>query len=235
MTAQRIAWLPVAAVFLIAAAARCEEPTIVGPAEAVPGDLVILRLHVPESAKVDWQAFGPTAELTNWAALEDGRVVVFASRQTGIYNFVCAVWDGERIRLLLHRLHNGDEDPEPDPPNPPDPNPPTGWAAWAKATAETLITASSSRASEAKAIAKAMRSIVSSCRAGDYSDSREARESLRAAVRASLGSAAAIERWMLFSKAVDEKLDAQAGGGELSLAEYAAIWEQIADGLEEVR
>ncbi|GAB4133054.1 MAG: hypothetical protein Kow0040_14820 [Thermogutta sp.] len=230
----RNAWLPAAAVFLLAAAARCQEPAIAGPDEVQPGDLVILRLNAPESAKVDWQAFGPSETLTNWAALEDGRVVVFASRNPGVYNFVCAVWDGERIKLLLHRLTNGDGEPEPDPPQPgPGPNP-TDWAGWTKSTAESLVT-SRLRAEEAKRLSQAMRSVVSSCRAGVYSDSREARAALRAANRAALGSVAAIEAWRPFSDAVDARLDRQAGKGELSLEEYAAIWERIAAGLEEVR
>lgn len=231
MTSLRNAWLPIAIAVVVASAAFAGEPQIIGPTEVEPGDLVILRLDVPESAKVDWQAFGQAEKLSNWAALEDGRVVVFASRTAGVYNFVCAVWDGEQIDLLLHRVENGDGGPQPDPPGP-SPTP-SGWEAWTTRTAESLVD-SSNRAAEAQAIAQAMRSVVSSVRGGEFSDAREARESLRAATRARLGSVPAIERWQAFSDAVDERLDAEAGSGELSLQEYATIWEAIAKGLEAV-
>jgi hypothetical protein len=87
------------------------------------------------------------------------------------------------------------------------------------------------RGHEGKAIAAALRAIADAIAKGTITDPRQAREAVRRSVREALKSLEAVNRWMVFSDAVDARLD------ELkqtpSLAEYAAIWMAIANGLEQ--
>jgi len=228
-------------------------PQIVGPERAEPGDLVVLRLQDAGQSKTAWQAFGPTAAVTGWVALEQGRVVVFASRQAGVYHFACALWDGQQVHMLVHRLENGGSGPAPVPPgpsppnpnppgpsppgpNPPEPTPPgpeTAWRDWARQKATELVQ-SPQRAAEAKAAAKALRAVAADLRAGKFSSLRAAREALRTATRAALADA--VGRWSAFSDAVDWQMDRLAEKGQLATAEqYAGVWTAIAEGLEEVQ
>jgi hypothetical protein len=66
---------------------------------------------------------------------------------------------------------------------------------------------------------------------GKITDSRKAREAVRRSVRESLKTLESVNRWMVFSDAVDAKLDKLQQSP--SLADYAAIWLAIANGLEQ--
>ncbi len=205
---------------------------LVGPEKIEPGDLAILRLDIPENAQVAWQAFGPEKTVTNWVALERGRVVVFASRTSGVYHFACAIWYGQLIQMLVHRLGNGERQPEPKPPDPPrPPQPHQAWAEWAREKAIALV--GPPRQKEALLLAASFEKIAAGIKAGQFSTPRQAREALRTTSRAALGEAAL--RWGRFSDAVDAQMDGLSAKGQLTtLDQYAEIWMAIAAGLETV-
>ncbi len=205
--------------------------------------MVVFTLDGPPDAKRVWKVICPddcpiTPEDVS-LAVENNAKLLFASPVPGRYRILAAVAYGDSLYLLDAVLTVSGVSPPHPPcppgPQPPEPNPgpgpaPSDWTAWAKRAADELVP-QSFRGHEGKAIAAALRAIADAIAKGTITDPRQAREAVRRSVREALKSLEAVNRWMVFSDAVDARLD------ELkqtpSLAEYAAIWMAIANGLEQ--
>lgn len=232
----------------IAALGLAQEPAIVGPTEVDAGRLAVFSIEGPQDAKLVWKVICPDqCELTEndvSIPVENNAKLVFASPVPGRYRVLAAVAYAENLYLLDTVLTVSGAVPPvpPNPPNPPNPGPnppgpnpgpgpaPEGWTAWAKRAADELIP-QPFRAIEGKTIAAALRAVADEIATGKITDARKAREAVRRTIRESLKTLEAVNRWMVFSDAVDARLDEQTQ--PLTLADYAAIWLAIANGLEQ--
>jgi len=218
-----------------------QDPAISGPAQVDAGRLAVFTLEGPQDAKLVWKVICPddcplSPEEVS-LAVENNAKLVFASPVPGRYRILAAVAYGDDLYLLDAVLAVSGV-PQPLPPHPgpqpPGPNPgpgpaPADWAAWAKQAADELVP-QPFRREEGKAVAAALRTVADEIAKGTISDPRKAREAVRRSIRAALKSLDALNRWMAFSDAIDAKLDALPQVP--SLAEYAAIWIAIANGVE---
>lgn len=122
------------------AAAAVGQPVavIVGPTEAVPGDLVILRTTGTVGSGHTWLILPESAESKFLPILDSSgnQAAVFASSQPGVYVFILGVAEGDRVSLTKHVLTQGSAPP---PPVPPDPDPPGPDPPIDKATAAVIV------------------------------------------------------------------------------------------------
>ena len=214
------------------------EPKIVGPEKIAAGRLAVFSIDCPDGAKAAWRVFPPEQSgLTQTdcaASFEQQRKLAFASPIPGTYRIVAAVSYGDELYLLDVALLVEAASPPSPPPGPPGPGPtppsPSGWADWAKRVAAETVS-EPFRRTEGPTVAKALRSVIDAIAAGQITEPRKARETVRQAVRESLGTMEAINRWESFSNAVDEKMDAEQETLK-SLSDYARVWSEIASGLE---
>lgn len=218
--------------------AQTVEPKIVGPEKIAAGRLAVFSIDCPDGAKAAWRVFPPEQSgLTQTdcaASFEQQRKLAFASPIPGTYRIVAAVSYGDELYLLDVALLVEAASPPSPPPGPPGPGPtppsPSGWADWAKRVAAETVS-EPFRRTEGPTVAKALRSVIDAIAAGRITEPRKARETVRQAVRESLGTMEAINRWESFSNAVDEKMDAEQETLK-SLSDYARVWSEIASGLE---
>jgi len=213
--------------------AQTVEPKIVGPEKIAAGRLAVFSIDCPDGAKAAWRVFPPEQSgLTQTdcaASFEQQRKLAFASPISGTYRIVAAVSYGDELYLLDVALLVEAASPPPGPPGPTPPSP-SGWADWAKRVAAETVS-EPFRRTEGPTVAKALRSVIDAIAAGRITEPRKARETVRQAVRESLGTMEAINRWESFSNAVAEKMDAEQETLK-SLSDYARVWSEIASGLE---
>ena len=222
----------------VAVLGLAQDPAIVGPTEVEAGRLAVFSIDCPDGAKAAWRVFPPEQSgLTQTdcaASFEQQRKLAFASPIPGTYRIVAAVSYGDELYLLDVALLVEAASPPSPPPGPPGPGPtppsPSGWADWAKRVAAETVS-EPFRRTEGPTVAKALRSVIDAIAAGRITEPRKARETVRQAVRESLGTMEAINRWESFSNAVDEKMDAEQETLK-SLSDYARVWSEIASGLK---
>ncbi|WP_347245376.1 hypothetical protein [Thermogutta sp.] len=232
----------------VAVLGLAQDPAIVGPTEVEVGRLAVFTVEGPQDVKLVWKVICPDqcplTEKDVSIPVENNTKLVFASPVPGRYRVLAAVSYADNLYLLDAVLTVSGAVPPvppipptpPNPgPNPPGPNPgpgpaPQGWTAWAKQAADELVP-QPFRREEGKAIAAALRAVADEIATGKITDSRKAREAVRRSVRESLKTLESVNRWMVFSDAVDAKLDKLQQSP--SLADYAAIWLAIANGLEQ--
>ncbi|NMC81671.1 MAG: hypothetical protein GYA63_02310 [Armatimonadetes bacterium] len=214
------------------AAAVLGQAGIQGPAEVDPGRLAVYSVEAAPEASSAWRVFCPEASGLHQedvaAIFEQNRNLAFASPVPGRYVFVVAVADSGALTLhdLIVVVR---ESPGPEPGPGPEPIP-SNWRDFADKTAGRLIP-QPFRSEEGKLIAAALRKVAADIGSGALNDARAAREAVRIAVRDALATVEAIQRWKPFSDAIDAELD-KPPGTDRTLADYAAIWSAIAEGLD---
>lgn len=221
--------------------------TIVGPSEVQAGDLVVLRSTGSVGQGRKWAIVPVSAAARMFSFTErdaSGNIVdsvaIFASRTPGTYTFILVVASGGEVDLALHQVKNGEGgEPDPDPPGPepPEPDPTSDWARWAKATAEKHVPASV-RKSQAQFLATVLRLVLSKVTSGEIRHERELREKIQY-YREQAKRESGVVLDSSWEPHFDEPLVAAfqelKDDGKLStLAQYAAIYTELAKGLEAV-
>ena len=214
-------------------------PQIQGPEKLDAGHLAVYTIECEDSAQVRWLVIPPDSsglsEQDVSATFENNRKLAFATPQPGNYRLVAAVAYNQSLDLLslVVRVEGSGPSPgpSPTPPNPsPVPPPPGSWSEWAIRTAKATVP-ESFRSAEGKRVADALRTVIEAINAGRISDARKARENVRAAVRESLQTLEAVNRWKTFSDALDQRMDEQQDKLK-TLQDYVSVWNEIAKALE---
>ena len=77
----------------------------------------------PVKTQLVWQVLPDDPPANRHRICDDGRTLVFASREVGCYHFVLAAGDGDTLQMVTHTLFNLGERQTPVPLPPPDPQP----------------------------------------------------------------------------------------------------------------
>jgi len=227
--------------------------TIDGPNEVRAGELVVLNaecgvgsLESGEKATPNfvWQVLPPDSATNCFRVCDDGRTLVFASRQIGCYHFVLAASDGETLQMVTHTLFNLGEqqqpiplpppDPEPDPE--PQPEPPrefqtlTDWAAQKT----TSLVASDFFVREKSSLVESLTEITTRIRHKEITSSERARVELRVVTRKKLDAVSrrSTTAWLAWETELARQLTQLERDGKLdSLEHVRQAFDAIAEGL----
>lgn len=165
---------------------------IVGPERSEPGDLVVMRVGDGSANSYVWRVYPAQYEGKTFQ-VENGRAIVFASRQPCVVAFILVATAGDQSDIAIQELFNGIDSgpnppgPSPTPPGPVPPTPtPTDFSGKIRTLANQLVP-QEGRAEAAKALAAAYTAQVSAIAAGTYKTPAEARAGVREAAHTALG------------------------------------------------
>jgi hypothetical protein len=222
------------------------------------GELVTLSISAPEktanlaSTSYDWKVFDGANE-KKFARDVEGKVFFGAGIQPKKFLAVVAIThvfivkQGDKVSevatktvLLSTTVTVGGNEPAPTPPAPPSPdNGPTfqdgkfglGKAAWSWVNDKV---AAEARPAGARALAGVFRDVASKIAAGTLKDTAEILKTTKAANEQALG--ANLKFWDGWFALLADKLFALSDAGQLGTAgDYAAAWQELAAGLDQVR
>lgn len=239
-----------AACWLTVASAQATPPSarIIGPATALPGDLVVLDASSSDAMGFAWVLADSNK---TFLPVDDGQRLVFATGSTGRYTFVLVAANADEsgkpaVALAKHVVTIGADpgpgpnpDPNPPGPEPPDPPLPPGrfdLARQARDWTASVTLAASERRHTAALVADGFEAIAAAIAAGTVRTAEDALAQLRAAHQAAL-SAPQYEAWRAgwnpSFRAAMTRLDDL---NQLpALADVADAFREISQGLRGVR
>ena len=224
-----------------------------GPNEVRAGELVVLSaecevgsLEPGEKTTPNfvWQVLPPDSATNCFRVCDDGRTLVFASRQIGCYHFVLAASDGETLQMVTHTLFNLGEqqkpiplpppDPEPEPQPPPEP--PREFQSltdWAAQKTTSLVT-SDFFVREKMAMIESLTEITTRIRHKEIPSAERARVEMRVVTRKKLDAVSrrSTAAWLAWETELARQLTQLERDGKLdSLEQVRQAFDAIADGL----
>lgn len=226
--------------------------SIDGPDSVPPGKLVKLDASATDADVFRWLLVGGASELYDVAG--DGRLVYFATATPGAYTFVLSAAKTAEGGPLLEQLEHvvtvekPEEEPEPPtkptpptvpapqppaPPTVPAPTPPVtipDLVLWSQTTAVALVPADAQRGAVATALALTLRTWAG--KANNFSQPQEFIRGSNMVLDVVLGQLNAKASWKPWRDALEKKL---ATLGLTTVAQHAAAWQEIAQGLELVK
>lgn len=191
-----------------------------------------------------WQVLPPESTAECYRVCDDGRTLVFASRQVGCYHFVLAATDGENLQMVTHTLFNVGEMPKPVPLPPPEPEPspsPTPEPQrefeqlhdWAARKTASLVD-SDYFVREKTALAESLAEVAARIRHDEITTAERARVELRVSTRRKLEgiSRRSTAAWQSWETELARQLSQLEQDGELdSLERVRSAFDAVADGL----
>ena len=228
-----------------------------GPHEIIAGELVVLTVGQSTNPDVPiandsqhigtqfrWQVLPPESTSDTFRVCDDGRTLVFASRQIGCYHFVLAASDGETLQMVTHTLLNIGETPKPVPLPPPDltpeplpqPEPQNEFASlydWAAQKTGSLVR-SDHFVREKTALAESLAEVSTQVRQGKIKTCERARVELRVLTRRKLESISrrSTTVWQAWETELARQLSQLEQAGKLETPEQLqTAFNAIADGL----
>jgi hypothetical protein len=217
------------------------QPAIDGPTEVRAGELVVLSVEFNENAtpkSLAWRVTPPELVDGKYRVCDDGRTLVFASREVGCYHFVLAASDGETLQMVTHTLLNIDDTPKPIPlPEPePSPKPPREFQAltdWAAQRTTSLIT-SEHFVREKAALVESLTEIMTRIHHGEIATPERARIEMRVLTRKKLDAVSrrSTATWLAWETELARQLTQLEREGKLETLEQVRLaFDAIADGL----
>ena len=199
---------------------------------------------MPDTSKLQfrWQVLPTEAATDAFYVCDDGRTLVFASRQVGCYHFVLAASDGENLQIVTHTLLNIGENPKPIPlptpePEPmPSPEPQHEFVSlydWASQKTESLVR-SDYFVREKAALAESLAEITMRIRHDEIKTSERARVELRVLTRRKLDAVSrrSTLAWQGWETELARRLSQLEQDGKLeTLEQLCDVFDAIADGL----
>jgi len=227
--------------------------TVDGPNEARAGELVVLSagyevmsLEPGEKATPNfiWQVLPPDSATNCFRVCDDGRTLVFASRQIGCFHFVLAASDGETLQMVTHTLFNLGEQLQPIPLPPPDPEPEPqpqpepsreyqALADWA-AQKTTLLVTSDFFVREKTALIESLTEITTRIRHKEIPSAERARIEMRVLTRKKLDAVSrrSTAAWLTWETELARQLSQLEREGKLdSLEQVRQAFDAVVDGL----
>ncbi len=199
---------------------------IEGPAEIKIGQLA--RLDVSKSAgkTFKWKILPAT---TDFEVYDDGRRAVFSSGSSGDFTFIVACANDNDVDVKTYVVKVGEGGVTPGPgPGPGPVNPATGMTG--KVVELTRLVNSPNKKAEASKLSAGFTSVVKQITDGQLTTADQIIEAQKIANRTAVGNSLAL--WVPFLEALQKEMKAQAESGLLVTPEqHAALWKQIADGL----
>ena len=221
------------------------QPIIDGPTEVRAGELVVLSVEFHENAipiSLAWQVTPPELVEGKYRVCDDGRTLVFASREVGCYHFVLAASDGETLQMVTHTLFNLGDAPKPIPLPPPDPEPQpqpepprvfqtlTDWSAQKT----TSLVTSDYFVREKAALVESLTEITTRIRHGEITTAERARVEMRVLTRKKLDAVSrrSTAAWLAWETELARQLSQLEREGKLNtLEQVRQAFDAVADGL----
>ena len=222
-----------------------------GPSEVCAGELVVFRAEfevgslesgenkIPNFA---WQVTPPELVEGKYHVCDDGRTLVFASREVGCYHFILAAGDGENLQMVTHTLFNLGDTPKPIPLPPPDPEPqpqpkpPHEFQSlidWAAQKTTTLVT-SDYFVREKSALVESLTETTTRIRRGEIKTAERARVEMRVLTRKKLDAVSrrSTAAWLAWETELARQLTQLERENKLdTLEQVQRAFDAIADGL----
>ena len=242
-----------------------------GPTEVQAGELVILtarqvhtdlfcdvkgdcslpsvmqdNITLKPSAKTQlvWQMLPDDPTASRYRICDDGRTLVFASREVGCYHFVLAAGDGETLQMVTHTLFNLGERqtpiplpiPDPDPQPEPTPEPPCEFQSltdWATEQTAKLVS-SEFFVREKATLVESLTEITTRIRYNEIMTAERARVEMRVLTRKKLDAVSrrSTAAWLAWETELARQLTQLERDGKLeTLDQVRQAFDAIADGL----
>ncbi len=197
---------------------------IEGPTAIKIGQLA--RLDVAKSAgkTFKWKVLPAT---TDFEVYDDGRRAVFSSGVAGEYTFIVACANDNDVDVKTYVVKVGEGGVVPGPvPGPV--NPATGMVG--KVAELTRLVNSPNKKAEAAKLAEGFNGVIKQIQDGQLSTVDQIIEAQKIANRTAVGNSLSL--WVPFLEALQKEMKSQAESGLLVTPEqHAALWKQIAEGL----
>ena len=236
------------------------QPAIDAPTEVYAGELVVLSVKIGDESldsggnetfdatlqtlNFAWQVIPPELVEGQFHVCNNGRTLVFASREIGCYHFVLAASDGETLSMVTHTLFNLGEQhkpvplplPDPEPLPQPLPEPPRDFQTltdWAAQKTATLVT-SDYFVREKTALVESLTGITTRIRNGEFKTAERARVEMRVLSRKKLDAVSrrSTAAWLAWETELARQLAQLEREGKLdSLEQVQQAFDAIAGGL----
>ena len=204
----------------------------------------IIAPKSPAKTQLVWQVLPDDPTSNRYRICDDGRTLVFASREVGCYHFVLAAGDGETLQMVTHTLFNLGERqtpiplpiPAPEPQPEPTPEPPrefqilTDWAAQKTMS----MVASDYFVREKAALVESLTEITTRIRHNEIPTAERARVEMRVLTRKKLDAVSrrSTAAWLAWETELARQLTQLEREGKLeTLDQVRQAFDAIADGL----